>query len=78
MINAQANVITPNIKQQEAINAINGQVMLLAGPGTGKTFTLINRVKKMLEDGISSNKILKSKSYGLLFSPYLLTYNWHI
>ena len=27
--------IKPNAKQQEAIDNLNGQIMLLAGPGTG-------------------------------------------
>ena len=30
-------VIKPNTKQHEAIEILKGQVMLLAGPGTGKT-----------------------------------------
>lgn len=48
----------PNLKQQEAIDCINGPVMLLAGPGTGKTFTLIKRVEKMLSSGIKPENIL--------------------
>ena len=40
--------ITPNQRQQEAIDTIAGPVMLLAGPGSGKTFTLIERIKNML------------------------------
>ena len=31
--------ITPNARQKEAIDTIQGPVMLLAGPGAGKTFT---------------------------------------
>lgn len=50
--------ITPNEKQQEAINILKGQVMLLAGPGTGKTFTVINRIEKMLNEGITPSSIL--------------------
>ena len=44
-------VITPNEMQQKAIDILKGQVMLLAGPGTGKTFTVIHRIEKMLADG---------------------------
>ena len=44
--------ITPNPRQKEAIDTINGPVMLLAGPGTGKTFTLIERIKNMLQKGV--------------------------
>lgn len=51
-------VITPNAKQQEAIDNLNGQIMLLAGPGTGKTFTIIQRIEKMLSQGIKPSSIL--------------------
>ena len=51
-------VITPNEMQQKAIDILKGQVMLLAGPGTGKTFTVINRIEKMLADGIDPSSIL--------------------
>ena len=50
--------IKPNSKQQECINNINGKYLVLAGPGTGKTFTIIQRIKSMLERGIESEKIL--------------------
>ena len=45
-----SNVIEPNEMQQKAIDILNGQVMLLAGPGTGKTFTVIHRIEKMLSE----------------------------
>lgn len=51
-------VITPNEMQQKAIDILKGQVMLLAGPGTGKTFTVIHRIEKMLSDGIVPSSIL--------------------
>ena len=51
-------VIKPNIRQQEAIDTLQGSVMLLAGPGTGKTFTVINRIEKMLSIGINPSSIL--------------------
>lgn len=50
--------ITPNKKQQEAIDTLKGSVMLLAGPGTGKTFTVINRIEKMLTSGVNPTSIL--------------------
>ncbi len=52
------NVIKPNEMQQKAIDILKGQVMLLAGPGTGKTFTVIHRIEKMLSDGINPSSIL--------------------
>ena len=49
----------PNKKQQECIENIDGQIMVLAGPGTGKTYTLIQRVKNMLlNKAIPAEKIL--------------------
>ncbi len=50
--------IIPNEQQQKAINLINGPVMLLAGPGTGKTFTIIERIKNLLSQGVEPEKIL--------------------
>ncbi len=50
--------ITPNSRQKEAIDTIQGPVMLLAGPGTGKTFTLIERIKNMLNRGVLPSEIL--------------------
>ncbi len=52
------NKITPNAKQLECINNINGKYLVLAGPGTGKTFTMIQRIKSMIEKGIEPEKIL--------------------
>lgn len=50
--------IKPNQRQQEAIDNLNGSIMLLAGPGTGKTFTVIHRIEKMLSDGVEPSSIL--------------------
>ena len=50
--------ITPNEKQMKCIKTIDGPVMVLAGPGTGKTFTIIQRIKHMLEIGIIPSSIL--------------------
>ena len=50
--------IKPNTKQQECIDNIDGKYLVLAGPGTGKTFTIIQRIKAMLEHGIEGSKIL--------------------
>jgi DNA helicase-2/ATP-dependent DNA helicase PcrA len=48
----------PNERQQECIDRVNGKVMVLAGPGTGKTFTLIQRIKSMLQSGVEPSSIL--------------------
>lgn len=40
-----------NNRQQEAVFAVNGPVLILAGAGSGKTTVLINRVGNMLQFG---------------------------
>ena len=50
--------ITPNGQQLKCINNFDGPIMVLAGPGTGKTFTLIERIKKMLSEKIPPESIL--------------------
>ena len=50
--------IKPNQKQQECIDNIDGKYLVLAGPGTGKTFTIIQRIKSMIEREIEPDKIL--------------------
>lgn len=49
---------TPNEKQLECINSINGKYLVLAGPGTGKTTTLTGRIENMIKLGIEPEKIL--------------------
>ena len=40
-----------NSKQQEAVDTITGQVLILAGAGSGKTTVLINRIAHIIETG---------------------------
>ena len=40
--------ITPNSKQQQCIDQKDGKIMVLAGPGTGKTFTIIRRIESLI------------------------------
>ena len=49
---------SPNEKQMECIKTLNGTVMVLAGPGTGKTYTIIQRIKYMIEQEINPASIL--------------------
>lgn len=49
----------PSCDQQAAIDATEKHVHVVAGPGTGKTTTLVHRVKKLIEvDGVNPRKIL--------------------
>ena len=47
-----------NPSQERAVLAGPGPVLVLAGPGTGKTRTLIARVLHLLDEGISARRIL--------------------
>lgn len=51
--------VTPSLDQFEAIKAAERFVNVVAGPGSGKTFTLVNRVRYLIEDrGVDPNHIL--------------------
>ena len=47
----------PNTQQQECIDNINGKYLVLAGPEQVKLFTIIERIKSMLERNIAPDKI---------------------
>ncbi|MCL2089281.1 MAG: UvrD-helicase domain-containing protein [Oscillospiraceae bacterium] len=47
-----------NDMQQEAVFAVEGPVLILAGAGSGKTTVLVNRVAYMVERGIKPRNIL--------------------
>ena len=45
--------------QETCINNINGRFLVIAGPGTGKTYTVTQRIKNMVENhNIIPDKIL--------------------
>ena len=47
-----------NPAQAEAVNALDGPVLILAGAGTGKTRTVTCRISHMVERGIAPENIL--------------------
>ena len=49
---------TLNDKQLQAVNTINGPVLILAGAGSGKTTVLIERIANMISHGINPWNIL--------------------
>ena len=47
----QKNFVSMNERQREAVYAVNGPVLILAGAGSGKTTVLINRIRNLLQFG---------------------------
>lgn len=47
-----------DIEQEEAANYIHGNSIIIAGAGTGKTTTLIGKIKILIEHGIKESEIL--------------------
>ena len=47
-----------NEKQREAINSIEGPLLILAGAGSGKTTVIQKRVEKMMKKGIQPERVL--------------------
>lgn len=45
-------------KQLEVVNHIYGAALCIAGPGSGKTAVIINRVKMLIEQGVRPSEIL--------------------
>ncbi len=48
--------LTPN--QQQAVNHIDGPMLVLAGPGSGKTRVITHRLANLLQQGIPPSQIL--------------------
>jgi len=51
-------LVNLNPKQQEAVTTIDGPVLILAGPGSGKTKVLTHRLAYMVKSGILPQNIL--------------------
>ena len=49
---------TLNPQQQEAVSHVDGPLQVIAGPGSGKTFVLVEKVKNLVNSGIPQSAIL--------------------
>ncbi len=47
-----------NLPQKQAVEHISGPMLVLAGPGSGKTFVITHRVVHLIESGIDPGEIL--------------------
>ena len=53
--------VAPNNKQAEVISTISGPLLVVAGPGSGKTFCLVERVASILRSGdVAPERVLIS------------------
>ncbi len=50
--------ISLNAEQQKAVDHPNGPLMILAGPGTGKTRTLTRKIARLIESGVDVKHVL--------------------
>jgi len=50
---------TANLAQTQAITATDGPLLIIAGPGSGKTFTLVERVVSLIQNkGVAPENLL--------------------
>lgn len=58
MASKKANKQEPNSEQQAVINFQEGFAAVYAGPGSGKSFTLVERYARLISDGVSPDSVL--------------------
>lgn len=57
--NSQAEILRPlTAAQQQAVRHVDGPLMILAGPGSGKTRVVTHRIAYLLAEGIPARQIL--------------------
>jgi DNA helicase-2/ATP-dependent DNA helicase PcrA len=53
----QRQTIKLNEQQEKIANSHNGAILVMAGPGSGKTATLVERINRMIQSGIDPKTI---------------------
>ena len=53
-----SDILSMNEAQRQAVEQIDGQVLVIAGPGTGKTHLSTSKIAHMVEQGINPRNIL--------------------
>jgi len=57
--NRQAEILRPlTVTQQEAVRHVDGPLMILAGPGSGKTRVVTHRIAYLLAEGVPARQVL--------------------
>lgn len=56
--NPTESQIALNADQQAAVDHVNGPLMIIAGPGTGKTRTLTHRIARLIQNGADVERML--------------------
>src|SRR5688572_3428182 len=57
--NSQAEILRSlTATQQEAVRHVDGPLMILAGPGSGKTRVVTHRIAYLLAEGIPARQVL--------------------
>ena len=57
-MNITVNNQTPDKYQKKVLKNNSQSLLVIAGAGSGKTFTIIAKVKKIIKDGINPEDIL--------------------
>ena len=59
MTNKLQDLLTAlNSEQRKCVENLDGKFLVLAGPGTGKTYTVIKRLQAMILSGVKPERIL--------------------